>query len=71
MSSNVVDLEVLRAEHMGPDAKIDVYLMLKEIDIAFTTRRGPDIDSAEQAIRKFCKHYKIPLVKGHNADSEG
>lgn len=68
MSSEHVeeDIAVTRAMHMGPDAKIDVYLMLKEVDIALTTRRAPDIESAQRVIAKFCREYKMKIPKGYN-----
>lgn len=70
MSSKVDtrEIAVQRAEAMGPDAKIDVYLMLKEVDIALTTRREPDCAVAFQAIKKFCTHYEIALTKGYNGN---
>lgn len=55
-----------KAEFIGVDARIDLYFMLKEVDIALTTRREPDAEVALNKIKKFCKTYNMKLPKGYD-----
>lgn len=63
MSSNIDGVN--KAGYIGADARIDLYFMLKEIDIALCTQRAPDCEVAANKIKKFCKQYNLKLPKGY------